>query len=473
MLLRARWVLPVASDAVDDGAVVVRGGRIHDVGPFSVVASRHPGERLRDLGEAILFPGFVNAHAHLELTLLRGLLDDLAFFPWIRRVVELKADGLKADEYVFYSLLGAAEMIRAGTTCVADCSDTGAPFDALALSGLRGTMFQEAFAPTPEMVPHAIESLGHRLDALQAMDSGRVQVGISPHSTFMSCEEMLRACAELATDRLLPRSIHAAESAAELAFLADGTGPIADHFRGRGWPVQASGRGGIEQVTAAGWLGLDVPVQLVHAVAATAREIDALALASRTSSARIGLAACPRSNAQLGNGLPDLRAWTSAGLCWGLGTDGAPSAGTCDMFSEMRFAYLAERATARDPSASQARSILSRATLESARALGLEASIGSLEVGKHADLAAVKMTAARCLPVHEPHAALVQCASACDVILTMVAGEVLFDGKDVLTIDEERVAARCRERAAVLDAGLSGGGRPRASHRLRCPKATP
>ena len=467
MLLRARWVLPVASDAIDDGGVVVRGGRIHDVGPFAMVASRHPGERLRDLGEAILFPGFVNAHAHLELTLLRGLLDDLAFFPWIRRVVELKADGLKADEYVFYSLLGAAEMIRAGTTCVADCSDTGAPFDALALSGLRGLMFQEAFAPAPAMVPQAIASLGLRLDALQSMDSGRVQVGISPHSTFMACEEMLRACADLAVRRRLPLSIHAAESAAETAFLSDGSGPIADHFRGRGFPVPAPGRGGIAQVAAAGWLGLDVPVQMVHATAATAAELDALAAASRTSSAPIGLAAGPRSNAQLGNGLPDLGAWTSRGLRWGLGTDGAPSAGTCDMFSEMRFAYLAQRAMAKDPAASQARSTLARATLESARALGLEASIGSLEVGKLADLAAVKVTAARCLPVHEPHAVLVQCASASDVILTMVSGEILFDGKDVLTIDEERVAARCRERAAVLDEGLSGGGRPRASSRLR------
>ncbi len=115
MLLRARWVLPITSDPIEDGAVVVRGGRIHDIGPHRLVASAHPGERVRDLGEAILMPGLINTHAHLELTLLRGFLDDLPFYPWLRKLVALKADTLKADEYVYYSLLGAMEAIRAAT----------------------------------------------------------------------------------------------------------------------------------------------------------------------------------------------------------------------------------------------------------------------------------------------------------------------------------------------------------------------
>jgi 5-methylthioadenosine/S-adenosylhomocysteine deaminase len=456
MLLRARWILPMSSEAIEDGAMVVRAGRIHDVGPGILVAGRHPGERVRDLGEAILLPGLVNVHAHLELTLLRGLLDDLTFFPWIRRLVEVKADGLKADEYVFYSLLGAAEMIRAGTTTVADCSDTGAPFDALALSGLRGIVFQEVFAPTAASLAHALPALEDRLEALQAMASDRVAVGISPHSTFMACDELLDATARIAADRSLPLSIHVAESPAEDAFIREGSGPIGDHHRARGFPVAARGCSPIEHVSERGWLALPVPVQLVHLAQASAADQDIVAAATRVGRKRLGLAACPRSNASLGNGFPDLAGWTRRGIPWGLGSDGAPSAGTCDLFSEMRFAHLAAKAVAGDAGAFDARSILARCTLEAARSLGMEESIGSIEIGKQADLCAVSLGAGRMQPVHDPHAAIVRCATPDDVVLTMVGGQILFDGKEISTIDEERVAARCRERARLL-----GSARPR------------
>src|SRR5687767_11387964 len=164
MLLKARIALPISSEAIEDAAVVVRGGVIADVGPMARVVHAHPGERVRDLGDAILMPGFVNVHSHLELTLLRGLVEDLPFLPWLRRVVDLTHDVLKPDESVFYSLLGAAEMIRAGITTVADCSASGAPFDALAIAGLRGLVFQEAFAPTAAHVGGAIARLEERLD---------------------------------------------------------------------------------------------------------------------------------------------------------------------------------------------------------------------------------------------------------------------------------------------------------------------
>lgn len=449
MLLRARHVLPVSSDAIEDGAIVVRGGRIHAVGPFARIASLHPGERHRDLGDAILFPGFVNVHAHLELTLLRGLAEGLAFFPWIRRIVELKADGLKADEGVFYSLLGAAELIRGGTTTVIDCSDWGAPFDALAVSGLRGIVFQEVFAPAPAQVATALAALENRLDALQAMASDRVQVGISPHSTYMACAELHDAVLATAATRGIGLSVHAAESTAEDAFVRHGAGPIADHFRLRGWPFEARGMSPIEWLAERGWLSAGVPVQLVHLAHASATDLDLVAQAQGRRSG-IGVAACPRSNSRLGNGLPDLAAFTSHGLPWGLGTDGAPSVGRLDAFAEMAFAADAERARRADAAPLPARELLRRVTLDAARSVGLDGQVGSIEVGKQADLAAVALGAVHVTPAYDPHVALAQLATPQDVVLTMVAGDVLYESGELTTIDEPRVIARCRERASIL-----------------------
>lgn len=448
MLLRARFVLPVSSEAIEDGAVVVRGGRIHAVGPHARLASAHPGERLRDLGEAILFPGLVNAHSHLEITLLRGLLDEMPFFPWLRRLVELKGDGLKVDESVFYSLLGAAEMIRGGTTTVADCSDTGAPFDALALSGLRGIVYQEVFAPSRDRVGAAIAGLEARLDALQAMATDRVSPGISPHSPYMACERLLRESLEVAGRRGLPVSLHVAESDGEDAFIREGQGPIADHFQGRGWPVEARGCSPVEWIERCGWLDAPVQVQLVHLARAGQGDLELIAEAARQRP--LGVAACPRSNASLGNGLPNLGGLTALGIPWGLGSDGAPSCGSLDMLAEMRFAGLAERGRTRDALAASARRMLARVTLEAARSLGLGDHVGSLEPGKQADLAAVSLRSVALTPAFEPHSVVASLATPRDVILTMVGGEILYEDGEVRTIDEERVAARCRERATLL-----------------------
>ncbi len=452
MLLRARHVLPVSSPPIADGGVVVRASRIHAVGGYSRLAAAHPGERVRDLGDAILFPGLVNAHAHLELTLLRGFLDDLAFFPWLRRLVSAKTDGLRGDEFLYYGLMGAAEMIRAGITTVADCSDSGAAMDALAVTGLRGVVFQEVFAPTAAQAPAAVATLARKLDGMQAMASERVRVGVSPHSTYMACAELLEATLALAIERGLPLSVHAAESPAEDAFVRDGAGVIADHFAQRGWPVIARGMSPLAWLGERGWLDAATPVQLVHLARATPGDLDRVAAAAsgRGAGQALGVAACPRSNARLGNGLPDLASLSALGVPWGLGTDGAPAVGRCDLFAEMAFAQTAERGRLADAAALPAKELLRRCTLESARSLGMDAEIGSIEPGKQADLAAIALGPARISPCYDPAAIVTQLATPPDVILTMVAGEILFEHGELKTIDEPRVLARCHDRASLI-----------------------
>jgi 5-methylthioadenosine/S-adenosylhomocysteine deaminase len=455
MLLRARWVLPVTSPPIEDGAVVVRGGKVHDVGPWTLIASAHPEERVNDLGMAILLPGLVNAHAHLEITLLRGFLDDLAFVPWLKKLIELKSDALRRDEHVFYALLGAAEMIRAGTTCVADCTDSGAPLDALLVSGLRGVVYQEAFAPAPDQVDASVAAWAEKLDALQAMASDRVAVGLSPHAPYTSCPRMLERAADLALERALPLSIHLAESEAEVAYVTHATGPIADAHRARGLRPEARRRSPVEHAHDVGLLDLSVPVQLVHLARSTPGDLEILGSAS-SRGRRIGIAACPRSNARLGNGSPDFAGFTRAGVPWGLGTDGAPAVGRCDLFAEMRFAMLSEHACHPERPLGTARAMLERATIDSARALGLDSLVGSLAKGKQADLCAIALDRARLVPDADPYSVVVHLATPDDVVLTMVAGETLWDGRSLATIDEARVIEKCRERAALISASLGG-----------------
>ena len=215
MLLRARWILPLSSAPIADGALLLRGGQIADIGPAAAMLGRHRAETIQDLGEAALLPGLINVHSHLELGLLRGLLVDLPFFAWIRTVVKIQREAFLPSDHDLASRVGAAEMLRAGITCVADCSASGAPLDALLSAWLRGIVHQEVFAPERSWLAEAVPTLERRLDALSARaasSSGRVRVGVSPHSPYMACPALLDIAARIACDRGLPLSIHLAES---------------------------------------------------------------------------------------------------------------------------------------------------------------------------------------------------------------------------------------------------------------------
>ena len=158
-LVAVHFQVPVASAPIADGALLLRGGRIEDIGPAAAMLGRHRDETVQDLGDAALLPGLINVHSHLELGLLRGLLVDLPFFPWIRAVVKIQREAFLASDHDLASRVGAAEMIRAGITCVADCSASGAPLEALLSAGLRGIVHQEVFAPDRSWLAEALPTL--------------------------------------------------------------------------------------------------------------------------------------------------------------------------------------------------------------------------------------------------------------------------------------------------------------------------
>lgn len=422
VILRANWILPMSGDAISDGEVVVENGQIAEVRP----RSHANGSEVMDFGDAILMPGLINGHCHLEYTALRGLDDRTPFFDWIRALVELKMQ-CPPDMWLPSALLGAAELIASGVTFVSDNTDSGASAEALARTGLRGRVYQEVFGIEAEPDDAAIlRQLGAKLDALRETlaryeATERVSLGISPHAIYTVRDSLMRAVRRYAHEQGLPLSIHAAESSEEVALARSGSGSFAEMFFQRKINYLHPRTPPIEYLHNAGVLASDV--QIVHATRAEPRELELMARAG------VSVAHCPRSNARLLTGVAPAYAMRRLGIPTVLGTDSAVSAGSLDIWEELRFAALAQRATSYAAQPTW-RDWLSMLTLDGAKVFGVDEQIGSLEAGKRADIIAVRTHRLAFSHVPDPYAALVLIARSEDVALTMVEGRIVYrDGK--------------------------------------------
>lgn len=431
MILRANWVLPISRDPLPDGEVVVENGQIVEVRPRSTLV----GDEVLDFGDAILMPGLINGHTHIEYTALRGLNDRVPFFEWIRALVQLKAR-CPAELWLPSALLGAAELITSGVTFVSDNTDSGVSAEALARAGLRGRVYQEVFGIEAEPDDATIiRELGTKLDTLRQTlaryeASERITVGIAPHAIYTVRDSLMRALRQYAREERLPLSIHAAESSEEVTLARSGSGSFADMFRQRGINYLHPRVPPIEYLHNAGILAEDV--QLVHATRAEAREVELMARA------KVSVAHCPRSNARLLTGIAPVYTMRRYGIPIVLGTDSAVSAGNLDIWEELRFAALVQRAYSY---ASQPtwRDWIGMLTLDGAKVFGVHEQVGSLEAGKRADIIAVRTSRSAFTSMPDPYAALVLVARSEDVALTMVDGQVLYRDGTLTTLDVKAV----------------------------------
>ena len=446
ILYSARWVLPITSAAIEDGALAVEGARIIRVGARQSLAAEFAEAEVRDFGEAAILPGFVNCHSHLELTAMRGYLEreENDFFAWLRKLTTARLERMTPEDLYVSAAWGAIEAARAGVTCLADASDAASSsLRALSDVGLRGTVYQESFGPDPKLAREQFEKLREKIERLRPYESTHVRLGVSPHAPYTVSAPQLELIAEFALAEDLPLMMHAAESAAESEFMLGGRGVFADGLAKRGIEWHAPGVSTIQYLASLGVLRAR-PL-LAHCIRVDEADIETI----KEWDARV--AHCPKSNAKLGHGRAPLSAFISNNLKVGLGSDSVASNNTCDLLEEARCATLMSRAggdrqhgTGEMMSADEA---LSLAALGGARALGLEDSIGSLEDGKQADIAVVALRGAQQLPLHDPAAALIFASSGRDVLLTVVAGREVYREGRVLTVDEERFNARITEIA--------------------------
>lgn len=445
----AAWVLPVTSAPIRDGTVAVDDGRIAYVGPR---AGAPRGEDV-DLGAVLLMPGLVNAHTHLELTAMRGMLEGLSFRDWIITLQRAKVAVLDEQRMLDSARAGIAEGLRAGVTCYADTCDSGVALRAMREAGVRGIMYQEVFGPEPERAAESIAALQEKVDRHRAQADALRAVGISPHAPYTVSDALYRLAARYAGDERLPLAVHIAESPAEQSLVAAASGPFAEGWKRRGIPVEPRGRSPISLLEQLGVLG-DTTLA-IHCTQADAEDVAALA---RTGTA---VAHCPISNAKLGHGTAPLQALLRAGVRVGLGSDSMASNNRMHLLEEARVAVLAQHAHLGSPCVLSGADALALATIGGARALGLDAVVGSLEPGKDADLAAFPLDIAQGAAEHDPAAAAVWSLGHARASAVLVQGEERVRDGRILDGDpdlQRRVHDVGRALASwIADQGINRG----------------
>jgi 5-methylthioadenosine/S-adenosylhomocysteine deaminase len=415
-------VLPISAPPIENGTVAVANGRIAYVGERSDA----PRGDDRDLGDALLMPGLVNAHSHLELTVLRGFLEDLDFVQWIMRLNMVKRAILDRDRMLDAARLGLTEGIRNGVTTYADTCDSGVAFDAMLEAGVRGIVYQEVFGPDPAQCARSIDDLRAKVRDLRTRETPLVRIGVSPHAPYTVSDPLYQAVGAYALEEKLPVAVHIAESEVERQLVERGDGVFAEGLRRRGIDVRARARSSVELLK--NNRVLDARPLLIHCVRVDGADVDVVA------ATRCPVAHCPVSNAKLGHGTSPLLELLAAGVTVGLGSDSVASNNRMDMLAEARATILAQRARVARHDVLCARDALRLATLGGARALGIDRDVGSLEVGKSADLAAFPLDA-YVLPVHDPETTAIFSLPGTAARLVTIAGRELVRDGELLEVD--------------------------------------
>jgi 5-methylthioadenosine/S-adenosylhomocysteine deaminase len=429
-LIEPRWIIPVdAQDAVlEQHAVVLEGERIAGVMPAAQARALHPGATSTSLPGHALIPGLVNVHAHAAMTLMRGLADDLPLKRWLQEHIWPAESRHVSREFVYDgTLLAIAELLRGGVTCMNDMYFFPEMTARAAVeTGMRAAIgmividFPTAYATDAQ--DYLAKGLAMR-DAFK--HEPRLSYCMAPHAPYTVSDATFERVVTLAELLEVPVHVHVHETAEE----------IREH-------VAQHGTRPIQRLQA---LGLAGPgLVSVHSVHMNDSEIALYAAHG------CHVAHCPSSNLKLASGFAPVAAMLDAGINVGLGTDGAASNNSLDMFEEMRLAALVAKGFSGRADALPARTALRMATLGGARALGLEGRIGSIEPGKLADLVAVNLQSLELSPCYDPVSHLVYAAGRSDVTHVWVSGELLVDDRRFTRIDEADVVARAQRWRSIL-----------------------
>lgn len=419
LVLRAGWVIPVVprGQVLRDGVVIVHKGRITHIGPAADVAADRVTDHLPD---HVLMPGLVNAHMHLPMTLMRGVADDLPLMTWLQEHIwPLEGRLVSAEFCRDGARLGLAESLRGGVTCINDMyfhpQATVAALDELGMRGMVGMIvldFPTPYADSPEAYfRHGI--------AVHDSLKGHPRVGtmFAPHAPYTVGDENLRTVRKLADQLGVRVHMHVHETAQEVADAEAQTGQRP-----------------LKRLAALGLLNESLCA--VHMTQLNAAEI------LQVASAGASVIHCPESNLKLASGMCPLAALHEAGVTVALGTDGAASNNDLDLLGEMRTASLLGKGVAGRADALPAAAMVEMATLGGARALGLEDTIGSLEVGKSADLIALRVDTLEAQPLFDPVGHLVYSAQRSDVTHAWIDGAPRLVDRTVVGLDIRALDAR-------------------------------
>lgn len=425
LIVTGRWVVPVepAGAVLEHHAVVMDAGRIAAVLPAPAALRNYAAREVIACDRHALIPGLVNTHTHAAMSLMRGYADDLPLMQWLQDHIWPAEQKWVSPEFVRDgTLLAAAEMLAGGTTCFGDMFFF--PDDvarAAVTAGIRAVVgmivieFPSAYASDcDDYLRKGIDFHDHY------RDHPLVRTALAPHAPYTVSDEALGRIVTYAAELNVPVHMHVHETEAEVR--------------------ESVARTGVRPLTRLERLGLLSPqLMAVHMTQVEQHEITMLAAQG------VHVLHCPESNMKLASGFCPVARLAAAGVNVALGTDGAASNNDLDMFGEMRSAALLAKAVAGDASAVPATAALRMATLNGARALGMEELLGSLVPGKAADVVAVDLGGIATQPIYNPISHLVYATGRHQVTDVWVAGRHLLRGGALLTVDEIDLAQRASQ----------------------------
>jgi 5-methylthioadenosine/S-adenosylhomocysteine deaminase len=421
-----------------DGAIAVQGDAIAAVDTTANIDALYESGRVIDARGGLILPGLINAHTHMSMSLFRGLADDLSLDDWLNKYIFPAEHRYVTRDFVTWSTrLSLLEMLRGGTTTVADMYYFEEEVaEATKAAGMRGVLGETLIGfPSPDSQTPAAALTYTELFLKHWKGDPLITPAVAPHSIYTCPETLLKDAAALAQSNQAPLLIHVAEAPFEIEKSRH------DH-----------GLTTVQYLARIGMLGPNVLG--AHCIWLDQADVQTLAHFG------VGCSYNPSSNMKTAAGLMPAVELLSAGVAVGIGTDGAASNNNQDMFEEMDLAAKQQKFARMDPKALPAAQVVEMATITGARALHLERQIGSLEVGKKADLIVVDTSAAHATPMYDVYSAIVYALKSSDVRTTVIGGKVVMEDRRMLTLDEPAILAKATEYAKQIDAFFDARNSP-------------
>ncbi len=415
-----------------DGAIAVQGDAIAAVDSSANIDAGYESDKVIDARGGLVLPGLINAHTHMSMSLFRGLADDLSLDDWLNKYIFPAEHRYVTRDFVTWSTrLSMLEMLRGGTTTVADMyyfeEDVAA---AMKAAGMRGVLGETLIGfPSPDSATPAAALTYTESFLKHWKGDPLITAAVAPHSIYTCPETLLKDAAALARRDQAPLLIHVAEAPFELEKSRH------DH-----------GLTTVQYLSRIGVLGPNVLG--AHCIWLDQADVQTLA------HFEVGCSYNPSSNMKTAAGLMPAVELLAAGVAVGIGTDGAASNNNQDMFEEMDLAAKEQKFSRMDPKALSAAQVVEMATITGARALHLERQVGSLEVGKKADLIVVDTGAAHATPMYDVYSAIVYALKSSDVRTTVVGGKVVMEDRRMLTLDEPAILEKATEYAKQIRASF-------------------
>ncbi|MBI5208089.1 MAG: amidohydrolase family protein [Candidatus Firestonebacteria bacterium] len=404
MILSARYIVPIDANFIQDGAILIKGQFIRAVGDKKAIISSFPDEENEDLGEAVIFPGFINAHTHLQYSLVEISSSPISFIEWLPQMIQ-KSNSLSYEDWEKGTQSGIEKLKKSGITTIADVSRYDASFKELSSTQYNSFIFKEIIAPDEPKINEILDELKEKIT--QKKD-GKIHIGVSPHSLYSLSLPALKRISEFARMYYILLMIHVSETKEEMELIINGTGPLKKVMSDRGLKLEYGYKETPVKILAKYNILCPYTV-VVHAANITQEDISLL------KQYKTSVVLCPRSNEFLKTGAAPVSDLVHSGVCLGIGTDSLASNKSFDMFEEMRTIKKIY------PKIGY-KSLLRMATINGANILKISILTGSLTPGKYADINAVKIKNNLHGEKIDPYKYLCEEAQIEDIVLSMAGG---------------------------------------------------